>query len=81
MANLQQTARLNDAKIMQLEAQSQKLMKEMNLLESDLQIQAFRAAIEALREQNKNADAQFKQLMELGNNVSQGLTGTTTAAV
>lgn len=79
--SLQETQRLNNAKIMQLEAQSQKLMKEMNLLESDLQIQAFRAAIEALREQNKNADAQFKQLMELGNNVSQGLTGTTTAAV
>lgn len=78
--NLQETQRLNNAKIQQLEAQAQKMMKEMNLLESDLQIQAFRAAIEALREQNKNADAQFNQLMELGNNVTAGL-GTGAPAV
>lgn len=71
--NLQEAQRLNNAKIQQLEAQAQKMMKEMNLLETDLQIQAFRAAIEALREQNKNADTQFNQLMELGNNVTAGL--------
>lgn len=80
MGNLQLQSALNDAKIMQLEAQATKLQKEMNLLETDLQIQAFRAAIEALREQNKNADAQFNQLMELGSNVTQSL-GTGAPAV
>lgn len=80
MGNLQLQSALNDAKIMQLEAQSAKMQKEMNLLETDLQIQAFRAAIEALREQNKNADAQFNQLMELGSNVTKSL-GTSPATV
>ena len=73
MLGLQETQRLNNAKILQLEANAAKMQKEMNLLETDLQIQAFRAAIEALREQNKNADTQFNQLMELGSNVTQSL--------
>ena len=73
--NLQETQRLNNAKIMQLEAQAASLQKNAQLAESDMQIQAFRAAIEALREQNKNADAQFNQLMELGNNVTQSIAG------
>lgn len=75
MLSLQETQRLNNAKIGLLEAQSAKLMKDAQLAESDMQIQAFRAAIEALREQNKNADAQFQQLMELGNNVTQNIEG------
>ncbi len=70
---LQETQRLNNAKIMQLEAQAASLQKTAQLADSDMQIQAFRAAIEALREQNKNSSAQFDQLMELGNNVTQSI--------
>ncbi len=73
MLTLQEAQRVNNGKIMVMEAQAQKLMKDANLAETDMQIQAFRAAIEALREQNKNADSQFNQLMELGNNVTQSL--------
>lgn len=73
MLNLQETQRLNNANIAKLEAQAASIQKDSQLAESDMRIQAFRAAIEALREQNKNADAQFNQLMELGRDVTQSI--------
>ncbi len=70
---LQETMRLNNAKILQLQAQSMKLQEEAGNTKNKQQIEAFRASIELIREQNKNADSQMKTLMEIGANATQQL--------
>jgi chaperonin GroES len=62
--NLQETMRLNEAKIAQLMAQAQKLNAEAASEPAKRNVEAFRASIEAIREHNNNLNTQLDRAME-----------------
>jgi hypothetical protein len=66
---MQETSRLNSAKIAQLEAQAAKLQIDAQTEPQKNAVAAFRAAIEAMREQNNSVNAQLDREMESLNNV------------
>lgn len=68
IVTLQENRRLNDAKIIQLQAQAFKLMEEGENVKAGQQIEAFRAAMELMREQGNLYDKQIQSLMEIGKN-------------
>lgn len=65
---IQETARLNNAKILELSAQAFRLQEEGKNVEAQQKVTAFRAAIELMREQNKQITSQLDSLMEIGKN-------------
>lgn len=64
MYNMQQTVRLNDAKIAELSAKVMVLQAEASTAGQRANVEAFRAAIEAIRESNNHANAQLDRMME-----------------
>lgn len=72
---LQETSRLNQAKIMETMAKVEVLQSQIQTEPVKMQIEAFRAAIEAMREQNKMADSNLNRLMESMKNGTQGTIG------
>lgn len=61
---MQETVRLNNAKIAQLTAQADKLAQEATSMPDKQKVEAFRAAIEAMREQNNQVNAQLDRMVE-----------------
>ena len=68
VATLQETARMNSKKMEVMTAQVFKLMEDGKNVEAKQRIDAFRASMEMIREQNKSLDSQIKSLMEIGRN-------------
>lgn len=68
MMTLQSQARMNDAKIAEIQAQIFKLYEDGKSVSASQRIEAFRASMELLREQNKSLDNQMKSIMEIGKN-------------
>jgi hypothetical protein len=62
---------LNDAKIAEIQAKVFKLYEEGKGVTEKQRIDAFRASMELLREENKSLDSQIKSLMEIGRNELQ----------
>jgi chaperonin GroES len=61
---LQETIRLNNAKIFDLMAKAASLQKSAQTEEAKLSVEAFRAAIEAMREDNKRNETMLDRMME-----------------
>ena len=73
---LQNEARLNEAKINEINAKIFKLYEEGKGVTEKQRIDAFRAQMELIREQNKSFDSQIKTLMEIGKNaIEAGASG------
>lgn len=73
---LQETVRLNTAKIAELMAQAAKMEEETKSEPGKRNVEAFRAGIEAMRERNNQTNAQLDRIMEGFRNGNQGGTGT-----
>ena len=71
-ANLQETMRINSAKIEVMSAQVFKLLEEGKNVEAKQRVDAFRASMELIREQNASLEGQLKALMEIGKNELEG---------
>jgi hypothetical protein len=71
MLTMQETVRLNTAKIATLSAQAVKMEKEANTVEGKANVEAFRAGIEAMREQNNATNAHIDRMMETYNESKQ----------
>lgn len=70
--NLQETVRVNTAKIAQMDAQANLLAAEASSLPQKQQVEAFRAGIEAFREQNKvNTDILDKMMEQFNESRKQ----------
>lgn len=67
-ATLQLQQRMNDAQIAEIQAKIVKLYEEGKAVTEKQRIDAFRASMELIREQNKGLDSQLKSLMEIGKN-------------
>lgn len=65
---LQMTMRLNDAKIAEIQAKIIKIYEEGKAVSEKQKIEAFRASMELIREENKSLDSQIKSIMEIGKN-------------
>lgn len=63
MMTMQETRRLNDMKIMQLQAQAKLLEAQAESEPGKQNVAAFRAGIEAIREHNKGLDSQLDRMM------------------
>ena len=76
-ASLQLQQRMNDAQIAEIQARIVKLYEEGKAVTEKQRIEAFRASMEMIREQNKGLDSQLKSLMEIGKNEleSRGVAG------
>lgn len=74
---LQMQARMNDAKIAEIQANIVKIYEEGKAIPEKHRIEAFRASLELIREQNKSLDTQLKSIMEIGKNEleSRGVQG------
>lgn len=74
---LQMQARMNDAKIAEIQAKIVKIYEEGKAIPEKHRIEAFRASLELIREQNKSLDTQLKSIMEIGKNEleSRGIAG------
>lgn len=72
---LQNEARLNEAKINEINAKIFKLYEEGKGVTEKQRIDAFRAQMELIREQNKSFDSQIKTLMEIGKNAIEANAG------
>lgn len=74
---MQMQMRMNDAKIAEIQAKIIKLYEEGKAVTEKQRIDAFRASMEMIREQNKGLDSQLKSLMEIGKNEleSRGIGG------
>lgn len=68
LVTIQQTARINEAKIAEIQAKILKIHEEGSAVSKKQQIDAFRASMELIREQNKGLDGQMKMIMEIGKN-------------
>lgn len=68
---MQETVRLNNAKIAELMAQAAKLTEDAAGAKDKQKIEAFRAAIEAMREQNNQVNAQLDRMVESFNATTQ----------
>lgn len=64
IGELQETIRVNEAKIVLLTAQAERMMTEANEAPAKNRINAFRASIEAMRERNAQINAQADRLLE-----------------
>ena len=73
---MQETVRMNTAKIQQLMAQAVNLEEQARGESGKQQIAAFRAGIEAMREQNAQVNAQLDRVMEEMRNDREGNAGT-----
>lgn len=75
---MQATMRLNDAKIAEIQAKVVKLYEEGKAVTEKQKIEAFRASMELIREENKSLDSQMKSIMEIGKNelTARGIGGT-----
>lgn len=74
--SLQETAKLNNAKILELQAKAFKLQEEGKGEATTQQINAFNAAVNAIREQNRHIDTQVnRMLQELENGTQSGNIG------
>ena len=73
---MQETVRLNTAKIQQLMAQAARLEEQAGSEKGKQQITAFRAGIEAMREQNASMNKQLDMMMTEMKNGNSGRTGT-----
>jgi nitric oxide reductase activation protein len=60
----QMNLRLNDAKIMELTAKANLMEAQAVSLPAKQNVEAFRAGIEALREQNKGMEIELNRMME-----------------
>ncbi len=69
---MQEQFRLNSAKIMELEASAAKMMVEAQTEPQRANVEAFRASIEMMRENNKKLDAQLDRIMEGVRNEQSG---------
>lgn len=78
VVTMQENVRLNTAKIAQLTATANKLEIEAQSEPAKQNVAAFRAGIEALREQNKQNNAQLDRMMEQINAAREANTGTGT---
>lgn len=75
IATLQETMRLNSAKMEVMAAQVFKLLEEGKNVEAKQRVDAFRASMELIREQNASLEGQIKSLMEIGRNeLESGIT-------
>lgn len=73
---LQETVRLNTAKIRQLEASAQDMMSKATTEADKQKVAAFRAGIEAMREQNAQTNAQLDRIMaNVGSGQTNGMGG------
>lgn len=83
---LQNQARLNEAKISEIQSQVFKIYEDGKSVAGSQRIEAFRAYMEMLREQNKSLDNQIQSMVELGNaqlesrGISAGIPGMETAS-
>lgn len=66
VATLQEQTRLNNGKLAVMAAQVFKLQEEGKNVEAKQRIEAFRAAMELIRQENDNRDNQIKTIMEIG---------------
>lgn len=82
MVTLQELKRMNDGKLAMMAAQVFKLQEEGKNVEAKQKIEAFRAAMELVRQENTAYDSQLQSLQEIGKNEldSRGLTGTGTVS-
>jgi chaperonin GroES len=74
--SLQETIRLNTAKIGEMQAKMSVLQSQAQNEGTKLQIEAFRASIELMRENSKSAESQMKALMEIGRDAALVSSGT-----
>lgn len=72
---MQETIRLNDAKIMEMQAQMELLMARAANEPAKQRVAAFRAAIEAMRERNNQMNTSLDRMME---NMSEPVAATNT---
>lgn len=63
---LQMQMRMNDAKIAEIQAKILKIYEEGKAVTEKQRIDAFRASMELIREQNKGLDSQINSIMEIG---------------
>jgi predicted nucleic acid-binding Zn-ribbon protein len=61
---MQETVRVNSAKILEMEAQVQLLMTKASTETDKQRVSAFRAAIEAMRERNNQMNTSLDRMME-----------------
>ncbi|MBT9139208.1 MAG: hypothetical protein DDT31_01789 [Syntrophomonadaceae bacterium] len=61
---MQETVRLNDSKIMEMEAQVELILSRASAEPIKQRVSAFRAAIEAIRERNNQMNVQLTSMME-----------------
>jgi outer membrane murein-binding lipoprotein Lpp len=76
MITMQETARVNSAKIQQLTQQAMLMEKQASTLEGKQQVEAFRAGIEAMREQNNQTNTALDRMMESFNESRKANAGT-----
>lgn len=79
MVTMQETVRLNSAKIQQLTQQAMLMEKQASTLEGKQQVEAFRAGIEAMREQNNQTNTALDRMMESFNESRKANLGATAA--
>ena len=65
---LQEQAKLNNVKIAEIQAKVIKIYEEGRAIPEKQRIEAFRASMELIREENKNLESQMKSIMEIGRN-------------
>lgn len=76
LLTLQQTHTVNQAKIAEIEAKAQKFISDASLSPGNQRINAFNAAIGALKHSNDGIEAQIEKMMEtLGNGAQTGNAG------
>ena len=72
---MQGDIRLNDAKILQMTAHAKLLEAQATNEPQKIAVESFRAAIEAIREHNKNQQADLDRMMENLNGSNPGTSG------
>lgn len=68
IATIQEQRRINDGKLAMMAAQVFKLQEEGKNVEAKQKIEAFRAAMELIRQENQAHDSQIKSIIELTKN-------------
>ena len=68
IATIQEQRRINDGKLTVMAAQVFKLQEEGKNVEAKQKIEAFRAAMELIRQENQAHDSQIKSIIELTKN-------------
>lgn len=78
IATLQEQRRINDGKLALMAAQVFKLQEEGKTVEAKQKIEAFRAAMELIRQENESQDRQIKTLQEISKNATESSADTGT---